>query len=253
MFTPEERTRVRERVVAFVREDARVSGGALTGSSSVGAEDRWSDIDLSFGIVDGVEPKAVLDEWTAVLEPELGALHRWDLRHAATIYRVFLLPGGLELDIAVTPAAAFGPRGPKFQPLFGETAHVPAAEPTPVDELIGFGWIFAFSARAAIERGRRWQAEYWISALRDEAFALACVRLGEPPDYARGVDRLPTELTAPFEDALVCSLEESELRRALAKATTAFLAEVEETSPALAARLRPELAELISGAGESSD
>ena len=48
-------------------------------------------------------------------------LHHWDLRSGPTVYRVFLLPGGLELDVAVTPAAEFGAHGPKFRLLFGES------------------------------------------------------------------------------------------------------------------------------------
>ena len=40
MFSPDERTRVRERVLALAREDERVTGGAVTGSAAGGAEDR---------------------------------------------------------------------------------------------------------------------------------------------------------------------------------------------------------------------
>src|SRR5438093_3280115 len=105
MFTTDQRARVRERVLELARGDARIRGGAVTGSAAVEAEDRWSDIDLSFGVVDDVEPETVLDDWTGKLGGELGVLHHWDLRSGPTIYRVYLLPGGLELDIAVTPAA----------------------------------------------------------------------------------------------------------------------------------------------------
>jgi hypothetical protein len=48
-------------------------------------------------------------------------LHHWDLRSGPTVYRFFLLPGGLELDVAVTPAAEFGAHGPNFGLLFGES------------------------------------------------------------------------------------------------------------------------------------
>ena len=95
---------MREGVLALARADARISGGAVTGSAAVGAEDRWSDVDLSFGVADGVDPEAVLADWTRRLEVDLRVLHHWDLRRGPTIYRVFLLPGTLELDGAVTPA-----------------------------------------------------------------------------------------------------------------------------------------------------
>jgi 8-oxo-dGTP pyrophosphatase MutT (NUDIX family) len=244
VFSPDDRARIRERVLTLARDDRRITGGAITGSASVDAEDRWSDIDLSFGVVDDVDPEAVLTEWTTALEQELDILHYWDLRRHATIYRVFLLQGGLELDIAVTPRAEFGARGPKFRLLFGEASEVPAAGPPAVDDVVGLGWLSALTARTAIERGNRWAAEYWISALRDQALALACLRLGEQADYARGFDRLPSEITRPYEPTLVGSLEPRELRRALMLATRAFLQEVAEIAPSLGERLGVALGQL---------
>jgi hypothetical protein len=230
-------------VFELARADARVSGAALTGSAVVGAEDRWSDVDTSFGIADGGDPEAVLDDWTAELEREPGVVHHWDLRVSPTIYRVLLMPGGLELNIAVTPAAEFGARGPKFRLLFGESVeHPPAAAPD-VGELIGFGWLYVLSARTAIERGKVWQAEHLLSALRDQALALACVRHEEPHAYGRGFDRLQPELLERYEGALVRSVEPGELRRALAVATELFLEEVGAAEPELAEHLSEPLRE----------
>jgi len=243
MFTPEQRANVRERVLALARSDARISGGAITGSAAVAAEDRWSDIDLSFGVIDDVELEAVLADWTELLAGELGVLHHWDLRSGSTIYRVFLLPGGLELDVAVTPADQFGARGPKFQLLFGQGIERGAAVPPSVDELIGLGWLSALDARIAIERGKPWAAEYWISSLRDQALALACLRRGEPSAYARGIDRLPREEVAPYGEALVRSPDPDELRRALARASELFISEVIAVDTELARRLRAPLAD----------
>ena len=243
MLTPDERERVRKRVFAVARADARTSGGALTGSAVIGAEDRWSDVDTSFGIAEGSDPETVLADWTAELENDPGVVHHWDLRHGPTIYRVLLIPGGLELNIAVTPASEFGAVGPKFRLLFGESVERPPAGPPSTTELIGFGWLWVLNTRTAIERGRLWQAEQYVSALRDQTLALACVRHGEPPSYARGVDNLPAELLSPHEHALVRSLDPAELRRALAVAAELFLAEVAETDSALAERLGASLRE----------
>ena len=139
--------------------------------------------------------------------------------------------------MAVTPAAQFGARGPKFQLMFGQGIEREAVAPPSVDDLIGLGWLSALDARIAIERGKRWAAEYWIGSVRDQAFALACLRLGEPTAYARGIDRLPRDVVAPFEEALVRSLDSGELRRALAMASELFMAEVNEVDPELAERL----------------
>jgi hypothetical protein len=243
LFTPADRERIRERVFELARADGRVSGGALTGSAVVGAEDRWSDVDTSFGIVEGADPEAVLADWTRELENDPGVVHWWDLSRGPTIYRVLLMPGGLELNIAVTPATEFGARGPRFRLLFGESVEHPPAPPPEVEETIGFGWLYVLTARTAIERGKRWQAAHFIGALRDQALALACVRFGEPPEYARGVDRLPPEVLAPYAEALARSVELEELRRALAAATDLFLKEVSAAAPELAERLREPLRE----------
>jgi hypothetical protein len=50
MFTPEDRTRLRDALVAAAHADPRITGCALTGSTAAGAEDRWSDIDLALAV-----------------------------------------------------------------------------------------------------------------------------------------------------------------------------------------------------------
>jgi hypothetical protein len=115
----------------------------------------------------------------------------------------------------------------------------------PVDSqyLIGQAWHLVTHSRAAIERGKPWFAEYCISELRDHTLALMCLRLGESTAYAKGVDRLPTSVTNPVADALVRSLDEPELRRALAAATACLIGELASWDAALYARLQPLLQE----------
>jgi hypothetical protein len=241
MFTAEERDHVRERVFAIARDDERVTGGAVTGSHATGAEDRWSDVDTTFGLAAGVSAEQVLDDWTELIARELDVVHFFDLRRGSTIYRVFLLANSLEVDISLTPADEFRARGPSFQLIFGESAEQTRAPPADIDELIGWGWIYVLNARAAIERGKLWQAEYFIRGTRDHGLALACVRNGLPAAYARGVDRLDAEATRRWDETLVRSLEPNELRRALSIAADAFLEEVGETKPKLAESLREPL------------
>ena len=86
----------------------------------------------------------------------------------------------------------------------------------------------ALRARFSIERGRFWQAEYWISGVRDCALSLACRRRNLPARYGRGFDDLPAEVAAGFEDALVGALERDELLRALETAVAGLLREADE-------------------------
>ncbi len=147
MFTAEYRDQVRHRLLELAQADPRVTAGALTGSMAFGGGDGWSDIDVAFGIDDGITPEAVLDDWMRVLDRELGIVDHFDLRSGLSIYRVFLLPSGLEVDVAVTPAEEFGARGPHFRALFGTTQKLQAIpQPTP-SYLIGLGWHHVLHAR----------------------------------------------------------------------------------------------------------
>jgi len=239
MFTPQSRELVRERLFGIARGDARITSGAVTGSMANESEDDRSDVDLAFGVAAGVDPEAVLRDWTNRVTDELGAVHHFDLRAGCAIYRVFLLADGLEVDIGLWPAGEFGATGPKFRLVFGESIQRPPAAPPSVEHLIGLCWHHVLHARAAIERSKLWEAEYYISALRDHLLELACIRRGLPAVHARGVDDLPKEITAPYERALVRSLDPAELRRALNEAAKAFMRELDETRPDLAVRVGP--------------
>jgi hypothetical protein len=99
MFTVEQRDRVRERLLELAESDTRVAAAALEG-------------------------------WTELVHREFTALHHGDLPYGSSIYRVFLLPDWLELDIAFTPAADFSPRGPKWRTVFGDAGELtPSAPP----------------------------------------------------------------------------------------------------------------------------
>src|SRR6185503_3958295 len=104
MFTPEERARLRSELLDYAAGDGRISGAAITGSAAADREDRWSDIDLAFGIADAAELPNVLSDWTAHMYDRHGALQHLDVRSGAWIYRVFLLPGTLQVDLAFVPA-----------------------------------------------------------------------------------------------------------------------------------------------------
>jgi len=246
MFTEQERASLRDELVAAARADERIGGVALTGSGAVGAEDEWSDIDLAFGLEDGVDQSAVIADWTEVLYEKHGVIHHTDVRSRGAVYRVFLLATTLQVDIAFAPPGEFGARAATFRLLFGEVVEQPHfGEPSAL-ELIGMGWLYALHARSSIARGKVWQAEYMISGLRDQVLALACLRLGFPTSQGRGLHLLPPATTAALEPALVRSLDPTELTRAFRAAAVVLLAEIDLVEPALAVRLNGTLRELAS-------
>jgi hypothetical protein len=92
MFTPEERAQLRVDLLECAARDRRISGAAITGSAATEREDRWSDIDLAFGVADAAELANVLSDWTKRMYHLHSALHHLDVKSGAWIYRVFLLP-----------------------------------------------------------------------------------------------------------------------------------------------------------------
>lgn len=218
MFTRARRQIVHEHVLSLARNDARVVAGAVIGSRAAGREDRWSDIDLTFAVADDRDVEAVVADWSDDLRRSFDAVELFDLTAGSTLYRVFMLPGALQVDLSFTPMPLYGPRGGSFEPLFGPTGEATAASSPSRARLFGMGIHHAVRARVSLERGRRWQAEYWISETRNCAFALACLSQGLDPGHGRGYDQLPPETTAPFERALVPSLDRSGLLGGLAAA-----------------------------------
>jgi hypothetical protein len=244
MFSVADRERVRDRVLQLAASDARLLAGAAVGSLALGEGDRWSDLDLTFAVADAVPLMQVLEDWTRRLVGEFDAVHLFDLPSGPSIYRVFLLPGCLQFDLSFTPASKFGATGPKFKLLFGSSVEKPYPQPPPAHELFGYAVHHALRARFCIERGRFWQAEYWISGVRDYALSLACHRRGLPVSHGRGYDGLPPEVSGIFKSALVTSLERDELLRALACAVEGLLHEAAEVRE-LAHKVEPQLRELL--------
>ena len=240
MFTPAERERVRERLVGIAESDGRLVSAALVGSLAGGEPDRWSDVDLTFGVADAVPIDDVLDDWTQTMTDEFNAIWLFDLSVRGTTYRVFLLDDWLQVDLSFTPASEFRQGSPRFKLLWG-THTTSDPSPPSARELFGWGVIYARAARASIDRERWWQAEFCISAVRDNSLTLACLSRGIRTGHGNGFDELPTSVSAPLDEALVRSLDRDELLRALKSVIAGLLREtggVEELARSVEPQLR---------------
>lgn len=244
MFSSADRERIRTELLEAARHDARLTGGAVTGSAAGGTEDAWSDIDLGFGVGDPASLRIVLADWTRHMYERHDALHHFDVNSGAWVYRVFLLASTLQVDLAFSPAEEFAARTPTFRLVFGqaaERAHVP---PPQAEVLVGYAWLYALHARSSLARGRLWQAEFMVSAMRDQVLALACLRHGLPAREGRGLDRLPPEVAEALAEGLVGRIEPAEIARAFDAVTRGLLEETRRADEILAARLEPALLEL---------
>jgi hypothetical protein len=214
-FSPEDRERVQAALLERARADRRVVAGAVVGSEAGDGADRFSDIDLTFGVGDGVTVGEVLDDWTAAVRADLGGVVLFDLPVGRTVYRVFLLPGNLQVDLSFGPAAEFGATGPRFRLLFGRAVEKPWTGQPDARDLFGRAVHHALRARISTERGQHWQAEHWLAETRHHALALACLGRGLGAWHGRTVDRLPPDLLARYGETLPARAERDELLRAL--------------------------------------
>jgi len=242
---PRRRDHVREHVLALAEADPRVVAGAVVGSLADGDGDDWSDLDLTFAVDEGATVDDVLSDWTDDLAGAFGAVKLVDVAASGATYRVLLLDDGLQFDLSFAPASSFGAAGPKFRLLFGDAVEKPHVQPRAAADVFGWAVVYVRHARASIDRGRFWQAEHYVHAVRDHALELACRRLGLPTSFGRGYDDLPADVLAGLDGARVRSLERDELLRALAAATEGLLreaVEVAETAVRLEPRVRAWLA-----------
>jgi hypothetical protein len=244
MFTVEERDRVRDRLLEMAREDPRLVAGALVGSTAAGS-DRWSDLDVTFGLSDDASVQDVLTDWTSRLEKEFKAVRLFDLPSLSTVYRVFLFPGNLQVDLSFTPGHDFGSRGPNFTLLFGTAVKMDEPPPPSADHLFGLAVHHLVRARICIERGKMWQAEYWISAARDYALSLACQHHGLRTSYGRGFDDLPAQVLEAISETLVRGLGRDQLLHALSRTIDILLSNSQDARNS-AIRLEAQLHQLTS-------
>lgn len=241
VFTPQQRERIREELIAAAKADSRVAGAAHLGSAALGLQDRWSDIDLALALAPGADLNEVLADWTNRLHRDHAAVAHYDVRRGSILYRVFLLGNTLQVDLSFWPANELRAIGPKFSLIFG-SAGEPTSAPVPdSNDLIGMAWLYALHVRSSIARSRLLQAEHMLSGMRDNVLALMCKHQGVPAAQGRGLDDLTEEQKLRAADCRACSLEPVELQRAFRATTDVFLDELRCADAELAARLEDPL------------
>jgi hypothetical protein len=217
----ERRDEVREQVLRRAESDPRIVAAAEVGSLTGGAGDRWSDLDLTFGVAEDAAVAEVMESWSRDLAETFGATELLDVASGDVVYRVFLLDDWLQVDLSFAPRSA-RKLGPRFASIYGPV-ETTATTPRPAQDRFAWAVVYARHALVALERGQPWHAEFCVGLVRDEALALACLRRSLPTHYGKGIDRLPAELRSRAEGTLVRSLEAAELRRALGAAVGLLL------------------------------
>lgn len=244
LFTVEYRDKVKDELIGKAKADTRIVSAALVGSSAAGMEDRWSDIDLTLAFESSVVLEILLQEWTLDICETYDAVVLLDVWRDTTLFRVFMLPGFLQLDISFTPVKEFGATGKKFKLLFGQSTDKPVKQFFSISDAFGWAIHHILRARFCIERNRLWQAEYWISEARNYTLNIACFVRGLESAYGRAYDDLPDNILTLFKESFVRIPEKPELLRCLQVVTEGLISTARScekqlpSSPELAQRMK---------------
>lgn len=205
------REEIRKAILERAKEDKRIVSAAIIGSYAKGTVDRWSDIDLTFGVAEDYVIEEVVRNWTEYINGNLKGIDLLDTYRGSTIYRIFILPGNLQVDLSFSPEKEFGPLNKDFVLLYGKQYDKPQPPNQSVDNL--FGWIIHHLIRTiyCLERNRLWQAEYWLSEARNYMLKIACIERGLNPDHGRGFDDLPEEILTYAHDSYIQEVRREEM------------------------------------------
>jgi predicted nucleotidyltransferase len=247
VFAVVDRETLRERLIEAGRVDPRVSAVALLGSAARGEEDRWSDIDLALRLEPGTDPAGVADAWTLLVAETEPVVDQLDIRAAGAFYRVLLLSSTLQVDLSFWPHDQTLAGGAPVKVLLGEVEVAPVA-PADDDESVRdvrMAWLYALHVRAALRRGRAWQALWMLEGIRNLLVGLYCRRLGLPENEGRGVDRLPPPILVGLASTVPVNVDTTCVSRCFASCVELLVAEVACQGLPVAAGLGRVLDELV--------
>lgn len=249
MFDVGDRDELRARLIEAARQDPEVSAAAVLGSAARGTEDRFSDIDLALRVNLGVELSSVADRWTQLIRREQAVIDQLDVQASGGLYRVFLLASTLQVDLSFWSHGQLVTGGAPVRLLFGEADDTtdPGTGEDAMDHL-RMTWLYALHVRAAVARGRSWQAVWMLEGMRNRLISMYCVRYGLPAHEGRGVDGLPGSIRASLLDTLVTRTDPADLRATLRTLVTLLLTEAERQSLPVPVGLGQAFDELVASA-----
>ncbi|MBA2264228.1 MAG: hypothetical protein H0W10_06180 [Chloroflexi bacterium] len=257
MFAPSDRDATLARVLDLLEADERIEAAVITGSLGAGRADRWSDFDVASLVTDAELCERVAADWVGLIYRQWEVGHHYETEFGSTLVRGFLLVNGLVVDLAFAPSSnceVWAPVRVAFDRTGTATRAAEAWQPwSPTPDWrgeAGFAWHDVLHACVAANRGKPWQALYFLERVRNRTLALASERHGLEADEFKHVDELPAEERDPMLASLVTDLERAPLMVGIEVAARAFLDELRRGDPALADRLAGPLLLFVHGSQE---
>lgn len=230
MYSKEYRNKVQSSIITFAKEDVRITDCAIVGSESIGENDEWSDIDLTFGFNMEIEIPKILLDWNELMAKKFGANVLFDLAFRESIYRVYLLPNALQVDLSFTPTKHFGAITEKFKLIFGEEKNRNSKPVPKLNTIFGYAVLYALKTRCSIEREKFWQAHYFLEKFKENIMTLKCLSENLNPFDGRDYDNLSDLFLTRIQSSLIDSPNRYNLGESLKVLTEILINETKNNS-----------------------
>lgn len=184
MFSQLYRERARDRIIDEVKADKNILSAASIGSYARNEVDRWSDIDLTFGIDSATSSADAIEQYKKFIKEEFQGEFLFKISLKPIDYIVFLLPGCLQIDLSFSPQNHFGPLSEHFELLFGTHGAKPEVEP-PSEIKEKFGLIVHHLLRSYVSLKRKQipKAVDWLSKAQKYAMSIESNKNNEVPIF----------------------------------------------------------------------
>ena len=264
VFTPMDRARVLDLLLAQLAQDERIAATIVVGSGAHGFLDERSDIDLAAVVADGRVVREVWDDWRRRVR---GLLTIWgcsEVTYNSESYLLALMVEGyLEVDLGFIGMAGVVAKRAEWRVAFDRTGYVEATmrqswEGRPAHDPKTFLsrhldiWHYLIRAVVALQRGQQWAAVHELEVIRTRAIELACLRCRLDSRHFRAVNALPEGTLALLEKTLPADTSQATIARAIRAAADAFFSEakaLEGTDSGEAARLGQLMGGYLDAAG----
>ncbi|GAA0725756.1 hypothetical protein GCM10009430_31900 [Aquimarina litoralis] len=215
MYSKKDRIKVEKQIIDFAKLDSNIIDCAIVGSKSVGNDDKWSDIDLAFGYEIDADINQILRYWSKIMFESFGANKLFDMSYKESLYRVFLLPNALQVDLSFTPSDHFGAITDNFKLIFGNQRKREFKSLPEINSIAGYTILFALKTRTSIEREKYWQAQYYLTKCRENTMILKCLKENLNSFDGRSFDELTPSFLNQIQNTMINEPNKRNLENAL--------------------------------------
>ena len=227
-FSPLERQQFLDQLHNELSQDPRIVGAVLIGSSAVGFADRFSDIDITGVVADGVDAKKVFEDWVSKIRSLRPVIRNFSSQPSPDVWLAgFLFEDYLELDISFQEANKLNAHKEKWKVMFDRSGELEERMKTswenrlvsPIIEryifLLNDIWYYIVHTVVCSVRGHSIRASYYLNYVRDFCVRLAGLLADVETSESRQAHLLPADFKDQLQGTLISSFEQTELQRAL--------------------------------------